>query len=69
MANSLFTARIADDRTPATGSAISARDVTPLEIQRWEDDGGAVLPDAMPRKQRSLRCIASDFTLQSSLAA
>jgi hypothetical protein len=69
MANFLFTAMIADDRKPATCSAVSARDVTPLEIQRWEDDGGAVLPDAMPRKQRSLRCVGSDFTPQSSLAA
>jgi hypothetical protein len=68
MTNSLFIATIADNRTP-TCSAVSARDVTPLEIQRWEDDGGAVLPDAMPRKQRSLRCIGSDFILQSSLAA
>ena len=54
MTTGLYTTTI-DDRLPATCSAVSGHDVTPLDIQRWEDDGGAVLPDAMPRKQRSLR--------------
>jgi hypothetical protein len=30
-------------------------DVTLLEIQRWEDDGGAVAPDVTPRKNRLLQ--------------
>jgi hypothetical protein len=62
MANSPFIATIIDERTPPSGSAASVRHVTPNEIQRWEDDGGAVLPDALPRKQRSLRCITSGVT-------
>ena len=31
------------------------RDVTLIELQRWEDDGGAALPDVTPRKNRSLQ--------------
>src|SRR4029077_15364958 len=31
------------------------RDVTLIELQRWEDDGGAALPDVTPRKKRSLQ--------------
>lgn len=27
-------------------------DPTAIEIQRWEDDGGAVLPDATPPRTR-----------------
>jgi hypothetical protein len=33
--------------------AAPEHDVELTEIQRWEDDGGAVLPDVRPRKQRS----------------
>jgi hypothetical protein len=27
--------------------------LTQIEIQRWEDDGGAVLPDATPHRDRA----------------
>jgi len=30
-------------------------DLTLLEVQRWEDDGGAVAPDATPRKNRPVQ--------------
>ena len=30
-------------------SASHEHDPTPAEIQRWEDDGGALLPDPTPR--------------------
>jgi hypothetical protein len=29
------------------------RGPTLIEIQRWEDDGGAVLPDATPRRDKA----------------
>jgi hypothetical protein len=29
------------------------RGLTQIEIQRWEDDGGAVLPDATPHRDRA----------------
>jgi len=31
------------------------RDVTLIELQRWEDDGGAALPDVRSRKKRSVQ--------------
>jgi hypothetical protein len=34
--------------------AAAEHDVTLTEIQRWEDDGGAVAPDVRSRKKRSL---------------
>jgi hypothetical protein len=29
-----------------------SHDPTPAEIQRWENDGGAVLPNPLPRRER-----------------
>src|SRR5437016_2966407 len=34
--------------------ALPDHDVTPIELQRWEDDGGAVAPESRPRRHRSL---------------
>ncbi len=40
------------DRRAKASSALPDDDLTAIEIQRWEDDGGAVLPDALsPRKR------------------
>jgi hypothetical protein len=36
-------------------SASPNHGLTPLEIQRWEDDGGAIPADAMPRRERAER--------------
>ena len=48
----------------------SDRDPTPLEIQRWEDDGGAALPDAMSSRKRSMRQRAIDeFQFDRELVA
>jgi hypothetical protein len=35
----------------AACSASPNHGLTPIEMQRWEDDGGAILPDA-PRRHR-----------------
>jgi len=57
------------DRLWAVGS-VSDRDPTPLEIQRWEDDGGAALPDAMPSRKRSMRhCAIDEFQFDRELVA
>jgi hypothetical protein len=53
----------------ATCSAVSAHDVTPLEIQRWEDDGGAVLLGVTPRHRLSSHPAAPGYTMPGSLAA
>jgi hypothetical protein len=42
---------------------------TPLEIQRWEDDGGAVLPDAMPPRQRPRLHRTTDVRIRELVAA
>ena len=48
----------------------SDSDPTPLEIQRWEDDGGAVLPDVMPSRKWSLqRRAIDDFQFDRELVA
>jgi hypothetical protein len=40
------------DRRPATaGLGLPRLEPTPLEIQRWEDDGGAILPDRAKRRR------------------
>ena len=36
-------------RNQIAGTALSENSPTWLELQRWEDDGGAVLPD-LPRR-------------------
>ena len=41
------------------GAASPNHGLTPVEIQRWEDDGGAVLPDA-PRRVRADRHLHHD---------
>ena len=46
MAHSLFTTTIIDRRT--------GNDLTAIEIQRWEDGGGAALPDATPPRKPTL---------------
>jgi len=65
----LFTTTTIDDRMLATCSAVSAHDVTPLEIQRWEDDGGAVLLGVTPRHRLSSHPAAPGYTMPGSLAA
>ena len=48
----------------------SDSDPTPFEIQRWEDDGGAVLTDVMPSRKRSMRHRAIDeFQFDRELVA
>jgi hypothetical protein len=59
VANSLFKITIIDRRLPVAFSA-SSNEPTPLEIQRWEDDGGAVLRDALRPRKRSLQHRAGD---------
>jgi hypothetical protein len=39
----------------AACSASPNHGLSPLEIQRWEDDGGAIPADAMPRRERAER--------------
>ena len=68
MTTGLYTTTI-DDRLPATCSAVSGHDVTPLDIQRWEDDGGAVPPEITPRDRLSSHHTASGCTAPDSLAA
>ena len=43
----------------AAGSASPNHGLTLVEIQRWEDDGGAVLGDA-PRRERADRHLHHD---------
>jgi hypothetical protein len=42
-----------DESKPRTCSASPNHDLIPLEIQRWEDDGGAILTDISPCRQRA----------------
>ena len=69
MITRLLTTMTIDDRTPATCSAVSAHDVILLEIQRWEDDGGAVFPDVTPRHRPASQHAAPGCTMAHSLAA
>ncbi|TMJ61620.1 MAG: hypothetical protein E6G81_04130 [Alphaproteobacteria bacterium] len=48
-----MTQHIIDCLTHAACSASPNHGLTPLEIQRWEDDGGAIL--AEPKRQRQRR--------------
>jgi hypothetical protein len=47
-----MTQHIIDCLKHAACSASPNHGLTPLEIQRWEDDGGAILADAPPRRER-----------------
>lgn len=58
MTNFSFQTTAIDCRTQMTGSASSDSDLTPLEIQRWEDDGGAVLADPRPQKKQAFQGLA-----------
>ena len=69
MTTHLLTTAIVDDRMPARCSGVPAHDVTPLEIQRWEDDGGAVFPNVTPRHRLSSHHKCASCTMPDSLAA
>jgi hypothetical protein len=45
------TEHIIDCLKQAASSASPNHGLTALEIQRWEDDGGAVLANATPRRE------------------
>jgi hypothetical protein len=47
--------QIIDRLKHAACSASPNHGLTPLEIQRWEDDGGAVLGDVAPRPEKADR--------------
>ena len=49
------TKHLIDCLKQAACSASPNRGLTPLEIQRWEDDGGAIPTDAMPGRVRAER--------------
>jgi hypothetical protein len=50
-----MTTHILDYLKQAVCSASPNHGVTPIEIQRWEDDGGAILADRPPRPQHCER--------------
>ena len=54
MTSPLFTTTITDRWMQAARAASADHDLTPIEIQRWEDDGGAVGPEVRPRTKPSL---------------
>jgi hypothetical protein len=45
MTNPTSTTTLTDRRPPAERLALPAAHPEPIELQRWEDDGGAVLSD------------------------
>ena len=48
-----MTQHIIDCLKHAACSASPNRGLTPLEIQRWEDDGGVIVADVPARRERS----------------
>jgi len=50
-------------------AALPDREVTLLEIQRWEDDGGAVLPGRKPPLRRSVFHLRSTERFHCSVSA
>jgi hypothetical protein len=48
-----MTQQIIDCLRHAACSASPNHGLTPLEIQRWEDDGGAILAEPPPRRARA----------------
>jgi hypothetical protein len=52
--------QIIDCLKHAACSASPNHGLTPLEIQRWEDDGGAVLGDAAPRPEKADRRVDNE---------
>jgi hypothetical protein len=48
-----MTRHIIDCLKHAACAATPNHGLTPLEIQRWEDDGGAILADISPRRDRT----------------
>jgi hypothetical protein len=46
---------------PAATSRVSDDEPTALELQRWEDDGGAVPPDRPPKSPTRRRFTSSAF--------
>jgi hypothetical protein len=47
-----MTRHLIDCLKQAACSASPNHGLTLIEIQRWEDDGGAIPTDAMPRRER-----------------
>ena len=51
MTNLIFPLTVRDQRSTGTSFASLGHEPTPLEIQRWEDDGGATLPEESRRRR------------------
>ena len=56
-------------RTEPSRRPAHDRGPTPLELQRWEDDGGPVAPEPNARQPRSLHRTGSDCPVTCTLAA
>jgi hypothetical protein len=51
MTNLIFPLTVRDQRSTGTSFGSPGHEPTPLEIQRWEDDGGAILPEQSRRRR------------------